>query len=70
MRRVFALILMATPAAGAADLAGPKLPYPYTCEDIRTNVALYGKALAWSWAVLHGYTKAEINEARKCLRRV
>ncbi len=66
MGRLFALLLMATPAS-AADLSAPKLPVPYTCEDVRFYVSQHGKIVAWAWARLHGYTHAQIVEARKCL---
>jgi hypothetical protein len=46
----------------------PNLPYGYTCQDVRTNVARYGKRVALILAYANGATKEQVNEARKCLK--
>jgi hypothetical protein len=64
---IFALCLVLAAAAYAA-VDPPKLPAGVTCADVRAKVAEYGKVYAYAWARLQGFTAAEINEARKCLR--
>ena len=62
-----AAILVATGLhARAADT--PRLPPGVTCAAVRAKVAEHGKVYAYAWARLQGYSKAEINEARRCLR--
>jgi hypothetical protein len=38
------------------------------CSQIKLLVAEHGRVKAIVWAREHGYTWAQINEARKCLR--
>lgn len=47
--------------------AAPKLPAGVSCEFVRSKVAEHGKLVAWAWARLNGYSRAEINEAKRCL---
>jgi hypothetical protein len=47
-------------------LAEPRIPV--SCDVIRSQVAEHGKLKAIYWARSHGYTWAQIAEARKCLR--
>ena len=49
-------------------MAADKLPDGYTCEAVREKVAEHGWFIAYAWAKLHGYSKAEISAAKKCLR--
>ncbi len=46
--------------------AEPHLPVP--CDQIRSLVAEHGKVKAIYWARSHGFTWAQIAEARKCLK--
>jgi hypothetical protein len=62
---VIAILLVLTVSASASE---PRLPPGVTCDDVRAKVAEYGESLAYAWARLHGYIRAEIREARKCLR--
>lgn len=55
-------------AAAMAHADEPKLPPGITCADVRTKVAEYGETVAYAWARLQGYSRAQIKEARKCLR--
>lgn len=61
---VAGLVLMAS--AVAAD--PPRLPPGVTCADVRAKVAEHGEVYAYAWARLRGYSKAQINEAKRCLR--
>ncbi len=36
--------------------------------DVKAKVAEHGKMRAIAWALEHGYSWAQIREARKCLR--
>jgi hypothetical protein len=38
------------------------------CATVRYHVAEHGKAKSIAWAVKNGYSWAQINEARKCLK--
>jgi hypothetical protein len=58
------LLLLTLPAQ--AD--EPKLPAGFSCQDVRSKVAEYGKAAAFAWAIGNGYSWRQIREARKCLR--
>lgn len=55
-------------AAALAQGSAPKLPIGVTCEDVRSKVAEHGRYVAYAWARLQGYSKTQINEARKCLK--
>lgn len=46
----------------------PKLPEGVSCSDVRAHVAQYGKIAAYAWAKLQGYSKAEIEQAKRCLK--
>ncbi len=46
--------------------AEPRLPV--SCDQIRSLVAEHGKVKAIYWARSHGFTWAQIAEARKCLK--
>lgn len=58
------LVLLATAIAAEP----PKLPPGITCEMVREKVAEHGRVLAYAWAKLQGYSKAQIKEAERCLR--
>lgn len=61
--------LVALIGAGFALAADPpRLPAGVTCADVRAKVAEHGKVYAYAWAKLNGYTTAQINEAKKCVR--
>lgn len=60
-----AFLIWAT-LAHAAD--PPKLPAGVTCEAVRAKVAEHGRVYAYAWARLNGYSRAEVLEAKKCLR--
>ena len=62
---LIALFMIVTAAAFADE---PKLPPGVTCADVRGKVAEYGETIAYAWARLQGYSRAQIREARKCLR--
>jgi len=62
-RFVLIAMLLISPA-----MAADKLPDGYTCEAVREKVAEHGWFIAYAWAKLHGYSKAEISAAKKCLR--
>lgn len=47
--------------------AEPRLPAGVNCADIKAKVAEHGYAKAIYWARQHGYSWAQIAEARKCL---
>jgi len=49
------------------SLTGPQLPPGITCDMVREQVARYGKAAAFAWAIRQGYSWQQIKEARKCL---
>lgn len=61
-----AVIVIAATLSYAAD--PPRLPPGVTCADVRAKVAEHGKVYAYAWARLNGYTSAQINEAKKCVR--
>jgi hypothetical protein len=61
---ITAFVFMCVPAFADA----PKLPPGVTCEFVRAKVAEHGKYVAWAWAKLHGYSRAEIEIAKRCLR--
>lgn len=46
----------------------PQLPHGTSCDQIKSLVAEHGKIKAVIWAREHGYTWAQIAEARKCLK--
>lgn len=46
----------------------PKLPLGYTCDDVRSAVAEYGKIKALALAIEKGATWRQLREARKCLK--
>ena len=58
-------LLLISPAASADE---PKLPDGYTCEAVRAKVAEHGWLVAYAWAKLQGYSKADIAQAKRCLR--
>ncbi len=61
--------LVAIIGAGFALAADPpRLPLGVTCEAVRAKVAEHGKVYAYAWAKLNGYSKAEIDAAKRCLR--
>lgn len=62
---LIALLVTLVAPAFAAD--PPRLPPGVTCEAVRAKVAEHGKVYAYAWAKLHGYSRAEINEAKKCI---
>lgn len=65
----FAILIALAVAMIAPALANsPNLPPGVTCSMVRAKVAEHGKAYAYAWAKLHGYTAADIREAKKCLR--
>lgn len=57
-------------AAAIALAAGdpPRLPEGVTCELVRAKVAEHGRVYAYAWARLAGFTTAQINEAKRCLK--
>jgi len=59
-----ALVFM-TMEAVAAD---PKLPDGFSCSDVRAKVEEHGQYIAYAWARLHGYSRYQIKQARKCLK--
>ncbi len=61
----FAALLTLSSAAFADP---PKLPAGITCETVRSLVAKHGRVYAYAWARLHGYSRADIREAEKCLK--
>jgi hypothetical protein len=63
---IAAAVVIAATLAHAAD--PPRLPPGVTCADVRAKVAEHGKVYAYAWARLNGYTTAQINEAKKCVR--
>lgn len=71
-RKVFlhAILIAAFVVLAGAALANgnaPQLPAGVTCEMVRAKVAEHGKVYAYAWAKLQGYSRAEINEAKRCL---
>jgi hypothetical protein len=62
-----ALILMATCVMARSD--EPMLPAGIACADVRAKVAEHGKFIAYAWARLHGYSRHQISEAKKCLTK-
>jgi hypothetical protein len=63
---VLAVALICIPIPAHAD--EPKLPLGYTCDDVRSAVAEYGKIKALALAIEKGATWRQLREARKCLR--
>lgn len=57
-----AIVLAAAGAVGAAEL-----PPGIDCVMVRRLVADHGKLKALAWAIRQGYSREQINEARKCL---
>jgi len=47
----------------------PQLPPGVTCADVRAMVLQYGQIAAHAWARLHGFSSAQIKEARKCMAK-
>lgn len=41
---------------------------PVDCATIRYHVAEHGRAKSIAWAIKNGYSWAQINEARRCLK--
>jgi hypothetical protein len=70
MRRLIpvllALVLSGVCIKARAD--APRLPQGVTCEFVRAKVAEHGKVVAYAWARLQGYSRREINEAKRCLK--
>lgn len=62
-RLALAALFIVTAAQAAAEL-----PPGVTCEFVRAKVAEYGKVYAYAWARLHGYSAAQIAEAKRCLK--
>jgi hypothetical protein len=63
------LIAVFIALAGAALAADPpRLPPGVTCSDVRAKVAEHGKVYAYAWARLQGYSAAEIQQAKRCLK--
>ena len=58
-----AVLLTVCVRARAADL-----PEGVDCATIRRYVQQHGQSKALIWALENGYTLAQINAARKCLR--
>lgn len=76
MRRTGLFLLIGVPLIVLAFLvlawltgarAEPRLPAGVTCADVRAKVAEHGRIYAYAWARLHGYSKAEIEQAKRCL---
>jgi hypothetical protein len=63
-----ALALLMTGIAPAIAADPPSLPPGITCELVRAKVAEHGKIVAFAWAKLNGYSRAEIDAAKRCLR--
>ncbi len=61
--------LVAIIGAGLALAADPpRLPAGVTCEAVRAKVAEHGKVYAYAWARLNGYSRSDIEAAKRCLR--
>lgn len=59
-------ILLLVIIAGADE---PKSPNTLVCEVVRWYVSEYGEPAAMSWAKSHGWSKARIDEARRCIQK-
>jgi hypothetical protein len=59
-------VVLAATLAYAAD--PPRLPPGVSCADVRAKVAEHGKVYAYAWAKLQGYSRAEIEIAKRCLK--
>jgi hypothetical protein len=64
MRGLLIILLLLSTGAMAEE---PKLPPGVTCVDVRAKVDQHGQYVAYAWARLNGYSRAQIKEARKCL---
>lgn len=62
------LILVAVLTVIPAHAAPPRLPEGVTCADVRAKVAEHGKVIAYGWARLQGYSKRDIDQAKRCLK--
>jgi hypothetical protein len=67
MLKALAILLLLT-AAAKADPDPPRLPTGVTCEHVKAMVAEHGKILALAWARLQGYSRRDIEQAKRCLR--
>ena len=67
---VAALIVLSLTLAFAEDARKPQtLPDgSYTCADVKRYVATYGEPFVLKWARRFGYTPAQIEWARRCLK--
>lgn len=65
---VAALILLMTRPAWPSTSSEIGLPNGATCDLVREKVAEHGKAAALAWALKQGYSLAQINRARRCLK--
>lgn len=65
---IAALIILMTRPAWPAASASTSLPSGVTCEIIREKVAEHGYLRSVYWARSQGYSWAQINQAKKCLR--
>lgn len=66
--RIGAFCFLMIAPAQAALTDEPRLPAGYTCDQVRTNVALYGKFASFLWAKANGFSAADIAQARRCLK--
>ena len=46
----------------------PKLPAGISCDDVKAQVKEYGYAKSIIWARSHGFSWAQLAEAKKCLK--
>lgn len=60
-------LLMLAGKARSAD--SPRLPAGVTCNDIRQHVQRYGYWPALLWAKANGFSKDEIEAAKRCLQK-
>jgi hypothetical protein len=60
------IVVVGFTLAHAAD--PPRLPPGVSCEAVRAKVAEHGKVVAYAWARLNGFSKADIEAAKRCLR--
>jgi hypothetical protein len=65
---IAAMICLMTRPAWPAASASISLPSGVTCEMIREKVAEHGYLRSVYWARSQGYSWAQINQAKKCLR--
>lgn len=66
-----ALIVLLSVAVFAADQKAPpqkNAPSSVTCADVKTYVAAYGETFVFGWAKRLGYTQAQIDWAKSCLK--